>query len=137
MYRGSPTYTKITFRVSTTTVFGLCTCKWGIFTLVGDPLQSHLQEFHVTWFFLCSKMHVRQGLSVEDIKTHARTFQHFFSYNRKILTLGIIRGSRLKSRATVLARRCSQHLYYIIIQGLLYLDGRNSQKYLHQDQANF
>ena len=28
-YRGSPTYTKITNTVSTTTVFGLCTCKWG------------------------------------------------------------------------------------------------------------
>ena len=25
----------------------------------------------------------------------------------------------------------------VIIQGLLYLDGRNSQKYLHQDQADF
>ena len=40
-YRGSPTYTKITNTVSTNTVFGLCTCKWGIFALVGDPLQSH------------------------------------------------------------------------------------------------
>ena len=29
-YRGSPTYTKITNTVSTTTVFSLCTCKWGI-----------------------------------------------------------------------------------------------------------
>ena len=28
-YRGSPTYTKITNTVSTNTVFGLCTCKWG------------------------------------------------------------------------------------------------------------
>ena len=28
-YRGSPTYTKITNMVSTTTVLGLCTCKWG------------------------------------------------------------------------------------------------------------
>ena len=27
-YRGSPTYTKITNTVFTTTVFGLCTCKW-------------------------------------------------------------------------------------------------------------
>ena len=26
---------------------------------------------------------------------------------------------------------------YLIRQGLLYLDGRNSQKYLHQDQADF
>ena len=40
-YRGSPTNTKITNTVSTTTVFGLCTCKWGNFTLVGDSLQSH------------------------------------------------------------------------------------------------
>ena len=30
-YRGSSTYTKITKAVSTTTVFGLCTCKWGDF----------------------------------------------------------------------------------------------------------
>ena len=29
-------YTKITNTVSTTTVFGLCTCKWGIFAVVGD-----------------------------------------------------------------------------------------------------
>ena len=28
-YRGSPTYTKITNTISTNTVFGLCTCKWG------------------------------------------------------------------------------------------------------------
>ena len=40
-YRGSPTYTKITNTISTTTVFGLCTCKWGIFALVGDLLQCH------------------------------------------------------------------------------------------------
>ena len=32
-YRGSPTYTKITNTVSTTTIFGLCTCKWRIFML--------------------------------------------------------------------------------------------------------
>ena len=30
IYRGSPTYKIITITVSTTTVFGLCTCKWGI-----------------------------------------------------------------------------------------------------------
>ena len=29
MYRGSPTYTKITNTVSTNTFFGLCMCKWG------------------------------------------------------------------------------------------------------------
>ena len=40
-YRGSPTYTKITNTVSSTTIFGLCTCKWGIFMLAGDLLQSH------------------------------------------------------------------------------------------------
>ena len=53
-YRGSPTYTKITNRVSTTSVFGLCMCKWGIFAL-GDLLQSHLHEFHLTWFFQVPK----------------------------------------------------------------------------------
>ena len=34
--RGSPTYA-----VFTTAIFGLCTRKRGIFTLAGDPLQSH------------------------------------------------------------------------------------------------
>ena len=29
IYRGSPTYTKITNTVFTNTFFGLCTCKWG------------------------------------------------------------------------------------------------------------
>ena len=38
---GSPTYTKITNTVCTTTVLGLCTRKWGIFMLAGDLLQSH------------------------------------------------------------------------------------------------
>ena len=50
--------------VSTATVFCICTCKWGIFALVGNPLQSHSHEFHVTWFFPSPKMCVRQGLSV-------------------------------------------------------------------------
>ena len=36
IYRGSPTYTKITNTVSTSTFFGLCTCKWGKLALVGD-----------------------------------------------------------------------------------------------------
>ena len=40
-YRGSPTYMKIINTVSATTVLSLCTCKWGIFALVADPLQSH------------------------------------------------------------------------------------------------
>ena len=40
-YRGSPTYAVFTTADPTTTVFGLCTCKWGIFVLVGDLLQSH------------------------------------------------------------------------------------------------
>ena len=29
LYRGSPTYTVSTNTVSTNTIFGLCTCKWG------------------------------------------------------------------------------------------------------------
>ena len=29
MFRGSPIYTKITNTVSTTTILGLCKCKWG------------------------------------------------------------------------------------------------------------
>ena len=63
-YRGSPTYTKITNTVSTTTVFGLCMCKWGVFELVGDPLQSHQHEFHLTRIFPSPKMRVRRGPSV-------------------------------------------------------------------------
>ena len=31
----------------------------------------------------------------------------------------------------------TENVYCTINQGLLYLDGRNSQKYLHQDQAYF
>ena len=38
---GPPLTQKVTNTVSTTMVFGLCTCKWGIFALVGDLLQSH------------------------------------------------------------------------------------------------
>ena len=37
----SPTYTKTTNTVSSTMVFGLCTCKWVFFALEGDLLQSH------------------------------------------------------------------------------------------------
>ena len=35
--------------VTTTMVFGLCMCKWGIFALVGEPLHPHYHKFHVTW----------------------------------------------------------------------------------------
>ena len=41
LYRGSPTYSVFTTADPTTVVFGLCTCKWGIFALVWDLLQSH------------------------------------------------------------------------------------------------
>ena len=41
VYRGCPTYTVFTTADSTTAIFGLCMRKWGIFALVGDPLQSH------------------------------------------------------------------------------------------------
>ena len=37
IYIGSPTYAVFTTEVPTTTIFGLCTRKWGIFGLVGDP----------------------------------------------------------------------------------------------------
>ena len=69
MYRGSPTYTKITKTVSTTTVFGLCTCMWGIFALVGDPLQSHQHEFHIARFFPSPKMRVSTSKSDCSVKT--------------------------------------------------------------------
>ena len=58
-YRGSPTYKKIINTVFATTVLSLCTCKWGIFALVGDPLQSHSQKFHVSQFFPSTKICVR------------------------------------------------------------------------------
>ena len=32
---------KISNKVSTTKIFGLCTCKWGIFALGGDLVQFH------------------------------------------------------------------------------------------------
>ena len=48
MYRGSPTNKKITNTVSTTTVFGLCMCKWGIFALV--PLTQIYQISSSTVF---------------------------------------------------------------------------------------
>ena len=41
MYRGSPTYAVFTTANPTTTIFGLCARKWGIFALVGDPLQFY------------------------------------------------------------------------------------------------
>ena len=63
-YRGSPSYMKITIMVSTTTAFGSCRCKWGIFMLVGDPPQSHKHEFHVTCFFPNSKMRLKWGPSI-------------------------------------------------------------------------
>ena len=40
-YWGSPTYMKTTNTVSTTTVFGLCTCKWGFQHQQGTTVQSH------------------------------------------------------------------------------------------------
>ena len=67
MDTGGPpiTQTKITNMVSTTTIFGLCTCKWKILVLVGDhAVQSHKKEFHVTWFFQSPTMRVRPGPSV-------------------------------------------------------------------------
>ena len=66
--QGAPTYTKITNTVSTTTVFGLCTCKWGIFALVGDPLQSHSRDFCIRRFFSSPKIRVKREHSVIDIK---------------------------------------------------------------------
>ena len=39
--QGVPTYTKITNMVSTTMVFWLMYLQMGIFTLLGDLLQSH------------------------------------------------------------------------------------------------
>ena len=49
MYRGSPTYTKITNTVSTTTV-----CKWGDFC-VSNMVFSKSQNVHKAWT-LCSEI---------------------------------------------------------------------------------
>ena len=40
VYRGPLTWFSLP-RIPLPQLFGLCTRKWGIFTLVGDPLQSH------------------------------------------------------------------------------------------------
>ena len=40
-HRVFPTYTVFTTADPTTAVFYLCMCKWGIFALVGDLLQSN------------------------------------------------------------------------------------------------
>ena len=40
-YRWSPNYAFFTTADPTIAFFGLCTHKWGIFALAGDPLQSH------------------------------------------------------------------------------------------------
>ena len=50
-YRGSPTYTKITNMVSTTTVFGLCTCKWGIFSLGVVVVEFSMQGYKIRKVF--------------------------------------------------------------------------------------
>ena len=39
--QGVPHLRGFHYRGSHTAIFGLCTRKWGIFELVGDPLQSH------------------------------------------------------------------------------------------------
>ena len=45
LYRGSPTYEVFTAVDPTTIIFGLCTRKWGILALFGDPLQSNTVFF--------------------------------------------------------------------------------------------
>ena len=44
-YRGSPIYGKFTNTVPTTGVFGLCTFKWEILALVGDPYNPTNANF--------------------------------------------------------------------------------------------
>ena len=63
-YRVYTTYANFTTTDPTTAVLGLCTHKWGIFALVGDPLQFHKREFHGTQFFSSPKIRVRRGPSV-------------------------------------------------------------------------
>ena len=41
LYKGFPIYAVFTTEDPTTAIFGLCTRKWGIFALVGDPIQSY------------------------------------------------------------------------------------------------
>ena len=52
VYRGPPTCAKITSVVPHLHNFGLCTRKWGISEILGDPLKSHLCELENTDFIL-------------------------------------------------------------------------------------
>ena len=45
LYRGFSTYAVFTTADPTTAVFGFCMYNWGIFALVGDPLQFHKHIF--------------------------------------------------------------------------------------------
>ena len=64
VYRGSPTYGVFTTSDPTTVIFDLCMCKWGIFALVGYPLESQWCEFCPMWFFSSPKIRVRREPSV-------------------------------------------------------------------------
>ena len=80
-YRRSPTYTKITNTVSTTTVFDLYACKWGVFALVGDLLQSLI----LTWIscntVFSQNAHIRRGPSVHLFNFYVI----FIKINKKVL----------------------------------------------------
>ena len=76
-YRGSPTYTVFTTLDPTTSVFGLFTCKWGIFALVGDPQC----KFCKTLFVSSPKIGVRQGPSVCSNMFIRSEFWHNWAVN--------------------------------------------------------
>ena len=94
---GSPTFVVFTIADPTTTIFGLCMHKWGIFALVGDPLQFHWCEFYAT--HLSPKIPVRWGSSVNEInracamlKTLNNLIFNSFSLQIFILLMSNARG---------------------------------------------
>ena len=78
-YRGSPTYT-----LFTTAIFGLCTCKCGIFVLLGD---LELKRILHNTFFSSPKIRIRQVPSVMwifDFLSHPRALTNFTEEYPKI-----------------------------------------------------
>ena len=61
-YRGSPTYMKITNMVSTTMVFGLCTCIWGIFCVSRGLTTVPLTRISCNTFFFKSQNVCKVGV---------------------------------------------------------------------------
>ena len=68
---------EITNMVSTTTAFGLCRCKCGIYALVGDPSTVPPTQISCNMVFSKSKMRVRRGPSVSRSLPELPTYLEF------------------------------------------------------------